>query len=292
MQGLKGFNEMNNTTSKHYSPYAVINWIADSDLKSGQKAVLLALARFMSKKNGYRVWPSQKLLCEKAGMGETALRNNLIKLLDLEYIETEFVPCTKGPGRYEYTLNVPSECEGTQPRNVRVEPSDSEHKGDVLKGLDVDKKVEALTERTSPSASAGKTTLSYRDRRKAGRLLAQKYSAACKTSPKARAAFWYELGRLYFPDSPKFRTDHRLSYSHTQILNELFTAMPTTGCYVFDHVMENWPTEGKYKSPSLNVLEEHGAAYLYSDWKKFTDRKVMEATLPVVAANLAKEQAA
>ena len=99
--------------------------------------------------------------------------------------------------------------------------------------------------------------------------LVSDFALNCLKAPKARVAFWYQCGRLFYPESPKFfeydskSKRKKLTNIQSKALHAFFDELGSRGCYVLAHIMSTWP-----KAPTFELLEEHGADALYADWLK------------------------
>ena len=264
-----------NTTSK-FSPYAVINWIADAPLKARQKAVLLALARFMSKRNGHKVWPSQKLLAAKAGMCENTLRTQLEILSDLQLVRFKQVRSNKGSYRYEYTLNLTSEIEVTNPQKLRSIPSELEHEGDITNELDVEGLEVFQTQSVRYAHSCdGKTTTEDRDVEER-RLLENFTTHRCREDKNTRLRLYMECGRA-FTDADHFHKpkdpSKPLSWNQLKSLRIWFDHLHESGCEVMVFAIKNWSrlyfnvsVKPVGKTPTISALEKYGSKRLLEEY--------------------------
>ena len=148
--------------------------------------------------------------------------------------------------------------------------------------------VEGTSYRSAPSASAEGIACKTekQTRREKAETLCRNYAQACPSSASAREAFWHELGRLYFPDSPQFFPDHNLTHLQRKTMTRLFEDMPTKACYVIAHVMATWPTDGKRTTPSLSTIDEYSSTDLHQSWKQANDHETKKAMLKRVSAKI------
>jgi hypothetical protein len=86
-----------------------------------------------------------------------------------------------------------------------------------------------------------------------GCALVSSFLEACaKGSPKARVAFWHELGRLQYPQLPRYREKHKIPYLQLKELNAVFNALGRAACPVLASLFANWECAVGY----VNVVED------------------------------------
>lgn len=86
-----------------------------------------------------------------------------------------------------------------------------------------------------------------------GCALVSSFLEACaKGSPKARVAFWHELGRLQYPQLPRYRERHKIPYLQSKELHAVFNALGRIACPVLASLFANW----EWAVGHVNVAED------------------------------------
>ncbi len=341
-------------THKNFTPYDLLNWIADAPLKPGPKAVLLALARYVQKtKNGNRVYPGQHKIATKANVSLRCVNGHIHTLCELGYIVVESRDVGNGYRKpNDYFLNVgfshsaeKSPCAESaygHTQKTTKPVSKSAYEGENKKEIDIEKKLEGKDTSKQSSTPCDVQNSNKEDEQgkkknveicpkstensfapavyewkdsdsKAARAfvwhdlfagdvmgrpivervslygenfkhlpldpdtqrlidaskLVSDFALNCLKAPKARVAFWYQCGRLFYPQSPKFfeydskSKRKKLTNNQSKALHAFFDELGSRGCYVLAHIMSTWPN-----APTFELLEEHGADALYADWLK------------------------
>jgi hypothetical protein len=87
--------------------------------------------------------------------------------------------------------------------------------------------------------------------------LASEYSNAALSSSRARVAFYYRCGRLFFPKARKFAGNHRLPNSDSKYLNRIFDELGPVGCYAIARAMAEWrfqPDKFPRTNPDISFM--------------------------------------
>lgn len=114
--------------------------------------------------------------------------------------------------------------------------------------------------------------------------LAAKYFDGCRKTARARVAYWHRIGRLFFPDLPQFKEDHRFSHWDSDNLNSLWRKIGPCAVYVIAWTMANWE--------SLSGEDKKNYQFLYSlsDLADHLTTKWVAAVRPVLAMNTAESK--
>lgn len=111
--------------------------------------------------------------------------------------------------------------------------------------------------------------LDLRDRQaiRASRLAADYWNAS-QRSPKARVAYWHEIGRLYHPPLPRFGRAHRLSALQSKHLHSMHACLGRPATYVIAWAFANWGglhDMHEYKGPTPEAICD-ASDYLMRNW--------------------------
>jgi hypothetical protein len=111
-------------------------------------------------------------------------------------------------------------------------------------------------------------------------ILVSRYMDSCaKGSPKARVAFWHELGRIHYPTLARFSVKHKLPAGQCRHLNQFFDQTKQQGCAILVSIFANWPgalASVEWKSWGDNPPRVPEIEYVALDLKSFINFWVHE----------------
>ena len=238
--------------NKSKSPLTVKNeiqrWIRELDIKPSEAAVLSAIKHYADTDGAASV--GRTTLSNDTKYAPETVSRAITNLVKMGVLFVDYAVTKQGNLRYQ-KLQI-----RWQPDDVGslgyVEVSDAGSSGQVTeahqKYLTIDKSLHLDTELEPKMGASGackvNPCISEKEtgEEKQNQLVEEKDSdgnvtnygapsaqlienygkAAVRGSPKARVALWHQLGRVHFPNLPRFHPNHKLTNGQSQILHSIF----------------------------------------------------------------------
>lgn len=243
--------------------------VRDAQLHSTQKVLLYALAS-RANPNTHTCYPSQALLEFDTGLSRKTIQRKSVELEKMGLISRSVREQSGFRKLYQYRLNVTaiqkqkkSPCDSQSQPHATSGPMlgdnlstncDTESHKETIEGTSEEANIKIEVDYAGPSGPPDNMTLflsgeqidnqEYREeiieKCAAAEKLVDAYQYQCVGAIKPRIKFYFELGRLFFPNVKCFQPGNTLDDFAVTNLNKLFVEFGHLTCFVLVVAFREW----------------------------------------------------